>query len=103
MSLVFPYEEVLQGKGEAISFPEDPFARWEIVHQFPGRCDTPEKARVAFIWFIEKSPIEWTQFFLSNLLLHVRPTGNLSLFSRTFRRDPRIWQFISEYIQIIKM
>jgi hypothetical protein len=103
MTETFPYDDVLMGKGNAIAFPEDPFVRWELVHQFPERCKTPEKGHATVIWFIEKAPIEWSQFFISNLLLYWRPTGNLWLLTQFLSRDARIQEFITEYAQIIEM
>jgi hypothetical protein len=100
MNQAFPYDDVLTGKGETIPFPEDPFARWEIVHQFPERCETVEMSRVVFIWFIENAPIEWSQFFVSNLMLHLRNMGNI-VWLNSIGRDPRVQQFVREYAQIV--
>jgi hypothetical protein len=53
-----PYDAILEGNREIIPFPEDPFVRWEIVQPFLKRCDTPEKTHAAFIWLVEKAPVE---------------------------------------------
>jgi hypothetical protein len=103
MNEPFPYEDVLQGNGDNIPFPEDPFVRWELVNRLLEQCTTPEKAQTVLLWFMEKAPLEWNKHFTDLLLSQARSQGKMSEITQIMSKDPRWQKFVHEYVKILNM
>jgi MoxR-like ATPase len=92
---------VLAGRGERVSFPEEPSLRYASVIGLTARADDVLKALNAFRWLADAAPAEWVQLFAADLFRLLRERGQLGALAQALARDPRLQRFLRDYQELL--
>ena len=92
---------ILEGKGEAERFPEEPSLRYALVVALSMRAKDSAQALHAFRWLVQRSPAEWVQLLVSNLFIQMRARGQMGALALCLKEDPEMGRFLRDYQQML--
>lgn len=95
-------EVILSGKGQKISYPDDPSVRYAVAVGLTARAQIPEQALHGFLWLVDRAPAEWVQLFVSDLLRLWRAHGRMAELAGLFQQEPRLQTLAAEYVALLR-
>lgn len=94
-------EAILDGRGEAIPFPDEPSLRYAVTIALTTRATEATMAYHAFRWLVEKATPEWVQLCAVDLFRLLRVNGQMDGFGRLIAGDELVQQFLADYQSLL--
>jgi hypothetical protein len=87
---------ILEGKGEKISFPTEPSAKYATVIGLTMRVTDANQAYNAFTWLNKQATAEWVKLFVTDLFRLMRSKGQIGVLAVLMKKDPNLDKFIQD-------
>lgn len=94
-------KEILQGKGQQISFPKEPSLCYAVTAALTMRAASLNESYQAFQWIAAKASAEWIQLFATDLFRLVNSRNELGKMAVLVQQDKRLQQMYSEYMAML--
>lgn len=94
-------EAVLAGRGQKVTFPEEPSVRYATTVGLSLRPKSAEEGINAFRWLVDRAGAEWVQLFVSNLMVQMRAKGQVGQFAIMVQKEPQLQRFIKDYQSLL--
>jgi AAA domain (dynein-related subfamily) len=94
-------DPILEGRAKDHAFPEEPSSRYATVIGLTMRAETAEHALHAFQWLSNVASPEWVQLFAVDMFGRLRTRGQLGELAQMKDKEPRLQEFLKEYLTII--
>jgi MoxR-like ATPase len=92
---------ILAGKGEEISFPIEPSARYATAIGLTLRIQTVEEAHHAFTWIDRVATTEWVQLFIADVCRLMRSRGQVGMWATLVRQDPNLQKLAQDVRELV--
>lgn len=96
-------ECIFMGKGEAISFPQEPSVRYATTIGLAVRAESANQAYNAFTWIAQAATAEWVQLFAVDLFRQMRSKGQLGILAQLVQKTPKLQNFIKDFQGLIAL
>lgn len=96
-------EAVLAGKGQKVTFPEEPSVRYATAVGLSMRPKNAEEALAAFRWLVERAGAEWVQLWANNVMVQMRARGQVGQLANLVQKVPELKRFLEGYFKLIGM
>lgn len=93
------FAAILEGRGESTPFADAPDARFATVRALAA-AEAASLAN-AFRWLVDKAPMEWLQFYLSEAFMTLRARGQMGEAAALVRHEPRLLRFFADYTKLL--
>ena len=90
-------EAILQGDGEAISFPSEPSLSYATIIGLTSRARDAQAAYHAFRWLVRTARPEWVQLCAIDLFRMMRLKGMMEELNGFILQDEQIQEFLTSY------
>jgi len=94
-------EDILIGKGNNISFPTEPSARYATTIGLTVRANETEEALNAFNWLSTKATAEWLNLFAIDLFSKMESQGKIGALANLVNTEPKFKEFFQKYRELI--
>jgi MoxR-like ATPase len=95
--------EVLEGRGDRITFPSEPSGRYATAIGLTVRAEDAQQAYNAFTWLSRVAAAEWVQLFAVDLFQVMRSKGQMGLLAQLVQKDANLQKFLKDFQQLIGM
>ena len=95
-------EAILQGNGQAVSFPQEPSLRYALAIALTMRARSLQESYQAFIWMADNAGHEWIQLFAIDLMRLAEARNERGRLADLVQRDPRLLRMFKEYMDILE-
>jgi hypothetical protein len=95
-------EPILEGRGESISFPSEPSARYATTIGLTVRAHDATRGYEGFRWLCDKAPAEWVQLFVVDLFRKLRAGGHMGALATLVARDEKLRAFLQDYQDLLR-
>lgn len=96
-------ERIFMGKGDAISFPQEPSVRYATTIGLAVRAESANQAYNAFTWIAQAATAEWVQLFAVDLFRQMRSKGQLGILAQLVQKTPKLQNFIKDFQGLIAL
>lgn len=94
-------ENILQGKGNKIGFPQEPSLRYALTVALTMRATSLQESYQAFLWMAESAGKEWVQLFFTDLVRQAEARNEKGRLATLVKRDPRLLRMFEEYMTML--
>ena len=92
---------ILDGKGDGITFPEEPSVRYALTVGLTARAQETDQAYHAFKWLTQTAAPEWVQLCAVDLFKLMRQKGKWRTFSKRIGQDAQLQEWMANYQSLI--
>ena len=92
---------ILQGKGSAIAFPEEPSVRYATTTGLTVRAQDAYQAYNAFNWLSDKASAEWVQLFAVDMFRQMRSKGQMGALAKLVKQDSQLQKFLKDFQELV--
>jgi hypothetical protein len=89
-------DAIASGKGDRLSFPTEPSARYATVVGLADRARDAERAVNSLLWLLDRADAEWVQLLLIDCLPVIRGSRQFAAFAKLAAKHPAIRSFMAE-------
>lgn len=90
-------EQVLEGNGAGLVFPEEPSIRYATVVGLTARAATPERAYNGFKWLTQVAGVEWAQLCATDLFRLMRTLRKHKKLFALIEADPDMATWFEQF------
>lgn len=96
-------EEILQGDGDNIPFPEEPSLGYATITGLTTRANSAQAAYHAFRWLVQAAGPEWVQLCAIDLFRLMRAKGEMQRLSTLITQDEAVQRFLTTYQELLTL
>lgn len=93
-------EQILQGHGEEIVFPQEPSLRYALTVALTMRANNLQESYQAFLWMADKAGKEWIQLFFTDLMHQAEARNEKGRLAAMAQNDTRLRRMFEEYMEL---
>ena len=94
-------EDILQGHGETIPFPDEPSLGYATITSLTTRTENAQMAYHVFHWLVTNAGPEWVQLCAIDLFRLIRSKGEMGQFAHLIAGDEAIQSFLETYQELL--
>ncbi len=94
-------EQVWDGNGAAIHFPDEPSLRYAIVVGLVSRSDDAQRGYYALKWLAHRAPLEWVQLCATDLLRKLRALKQMRALQALIAQDSEMQTWMEDYQRLM--
>ena len=95
-------EQILQGQGAGIAFPEEPSVRYATTVGLTARAADARTAYQAFRWLAQVASVEWVQLCATDLFRSMRAKGQMAELHALIAQDTLLQEWLIEHQQLME-
>ncbi|PSF36008.1 ATPase [Aphanothece hegewaldii CCALA 016] len=94
-------EAILQEKGTAIAFPDEPSIRYATTIGLAMRANDVKEFYHAFTWLVKKATAEWVQLYAVDMMRQMRSKGQIGALAVLIKQDAKLQKFFKDYQDLL--
>jgi hypothetical protein len=95
-------ENILQGNGKAVGFPQEPSLRYALTVALTMRATSIQESYQAFLWMSDNAGKEWVQLFATDLIRQAIARNEMGRLADLVQRDTRLKRMFDEYMRMLE-
>jgi MoxR-like ATPase len=96
-------EAILQGEGDAITFPSEPSLCYATIIGLTTRAKQAQSAYQALRWLVRAAQPEWVQLYAIDLFRMMRSKGTMQELHAFILEDDQVQQFLTTYQELMAL
>jgi hypothetical protein len=96
-------EEILQGNGDNIPFPDEPSLGYATITGLTTRANDAQAAFQVFRWLVQVAGSEWVQLCAIDLFRLMRAKGQMQQLGTLIAQDETVQRFLATYQELLTL